>query len=64
MDALNRAIYLDPYDAESWYGLGDVFTRVEQTEKARFCFEQSALLRPEFTAAHEALAALGQPPET
>jgi len=59
VSALNRAIYLDPYDAESWYGLGDVFTRVDQLEKAKFCFEQSALLKPDFQAARDALASLG-----
>ncbi len=56
--ALNRAIYLDPYDPESWYGLGDVFNRVEKFEKARFCFEQSTLLRPDFIEARERLAEL------
>ncbi len=58
VSALNKAIYLDPYDAESWYGLGDVFNRVEKYDKAKFCFEQSALLRPSFTEARERLAEL------
>tara|TARA_B100001123_G_C15098463_1_gene942552 strand:+ start:579 stop:1034 length:456 start_codon:yes stop_codon:yes gene_type:complete len=58
VSALNRAIYIDPYNHESWYGLGDVFTRVDQTEKARFCFEQSVLLRPDFVPAREALESL------
>lgn len=56
--ALNRAIYLDPYEPESWYGLGDVFNRVEKFDKAKFCFEQSALLKPDFEAARDRLAEL------
>jgi tetratricopeptide (TPR) repeat protein len=54
--ALNRAIYLDPYDPESWFGLGDVFSRVEKYDKAKFCFEQCALLKPDFIQVREALA--------
>jgi Flp pilus assembly protein TadD len=62
--ALNRAIYLDPFNPESWYGLGDVFSRVEKFDKARFCFEQSALLKPDFQAAREALAEIEGMSET
>ena len=58
MAALNRAIYLNPYEPESWYGLGDVFNRIGKFDKAKFCFEQSALLRPGFEAARARLAEL------
>lgn len=58
MAALNRAIYLNPYEPESWYGLGDVFNRIGKFDKAKFCFEQSALLRPGFEAARDRLAEL------
>ena len=56
--ALNRAIYLAPHEPKSWYGLGDVFSRIEKFDKAKFCFEQSALLKPDCKAARERLADL------
>ncbi len=53
--ALNRAIYLNPYEPESWYGLGLVFKRLERYEKAKICFEQCVLLEPRFLEARHAL---------
>ena len=62
--ALNRAIYLDPYSPESWYGLGDVFRRIKKLDKARFCFQQSAPLKPDYQAAHDAFAEIEGMSET
>jgi tetratricopeptide (TPR) repeat protein len=54
--ALNRSIYLDPYNPDSWYALGDVFRRVKKFDEAHFCFERSVLLKPGFQAARDAFA--------
>ena len=58
MLALNRAIYLDPYDAESWYGLGHVFRTIKQQKEAEFCFSQCLLVEPGFSKAIQALDGL------
>jgi len=56
-NALRRVLFLEPRDADSWYGLGIAFEQMEQPDHARFCWEQCIVLDP---GHREALKALGR----
>lgn len=56
--ALRRSIYLNPYDADSWYGLGHVFKVVAKRTQAEFCFSQCLTLDPKSDKAIQALDGL------
>jgi len=57
IDALRRAIYVDPRDAECWYGLGVAFRELGEAEQAEFCWRQCLAFEPDHPGAREALAA-------
>jgi Flp pilus assembly protein TadD len=58
-DALRRAIYVDPHDAESWYGLGAAFHELGEPDQAVVCWQQCLYLEPGHSGAMEALARAG-----
>ena len=53
--SLRRAIYVDPRDAESWYGLGIAFEKLEQPDQAQMCWEQCVAIDPAHREARNAL---------
>lgn len=55
-DNLRRAIYIDPRDAESWYGLGIAFDKLGALDQARLCWEQCVAIDPAHREARKALA--------
>ena len=56
--AVRRSIYLNPYDTDSWYGLGHIFKVVDEKKQAKFCFSQCLKLDPKSKKAIQALEAL------
>lgn len=54
-DALRRAIYVEPRDAECWYGLGVAFRELGEPGQAVVCWRQCLLFEPGHQAATEAL---------
>ena len=62
LKALNRAIYADPNDAESWYGLGFIYDHVKNLDNAKFCYTQSLALDSSFSNARDALRILNKTP--
>lgn len=52
---LRRAIYVNPRDAESWYGLGIAFDHLEAPDQARMCWEQCVAIDPAHREARKAL---------
>lgn len=59
-DALRRAIYVDPRDAECWYGLGAAFHELGEPDQATVCWQQCLAFEPGHAGAREALAQLQQ----
>lgn len=55
-DALRHAIYVNPRDAECWYGLGVAFRELGEPEQAAVCWQQCLLFEPGHAGAQEALA--------
>ena len=53
--SLRRAIYVDPRDSESWYGLGIAFEKLEQPDQASMCWEQCVAIDPAHREARNAL---------
>jgi tetratricopeptide (TPR) repeat protein len=62
LKSLNRAIYADPNDPESWYGLGFIYDHVKNLDNAKFCYTQSLVLDPSFCNARDALQTLNKIP--
>jgi tetratricopeptide (TPR) repeat protein len=62
LKSLNRAIYADPNDPESWYGLGFIYDHVKNLDNAKFCYTQSLALDPSFSNARDALQMLNKIP--
>ena len=62
LKALSRAIYADPNDPESWYGLGFIYHHVKNLDNAKFCYTQSLALDPSFSNARDALQTLNKTP--
>ena len=60
LKSLNRAIYADPNDPESWYGLGFIYDHVKNLDNAKFCYMQSLALDPSFRNARDALQTLNK----
>ena len=60
LKALNRAIYANPNDPESWYGLGFIYDHVKNLDNAKFCYMQSLALDPSFRNARDALQTLNK----
>lgn len=59
VDALRRAIYVNPRDAESWYGLGSAFRELGETDQAMVCWQHCLALEPGHAGAQEGLAQFG-----
>lgn len=55
-DALRHAIYVNPGDAESWYGLGVAFRELGEPDQAAVCWQQCLLFEPGHAGAQEGLA--------
>jgi len=55
-DALRHAIYVNPRDAECWYGLGVAFRELGEPDQAAVCWQQCLLFEPGHAGAQEALA--------
>jgi tetratricopeptide (TPR) repeat protein len=62
VNALNRAIYADPDDAQSWYILGRVFDRLGSHQHAETCYTQCLDIDPGFGDARRALETMAAAP--
>ena len=56
VDALRRAIFVDPLNAEPWHGLGSAFEALESPDQASVCWRQCLALDPSHAGASEGLA--------
>lgn len=52
MGAYERAIRINPKDADSYYNLGFVLTQIKVYDKARHAFAQAIAVRPRNFKAH------------
>lgn len=57
-DALRRAIYVDPRDAESWFGLGVAFRELGEPDQAVVCWQQCLHFEPHHTGALDSMQQL------
>jgi len=57
VDSLRRAIYIDPVNPETWYGLGRAFEELDSIAEAEVCWRQCLALDPKHAGAREALVA-------
>jgi predicted Zn-dependent protease len=55
VDALRRAIYVDPRNPESWYGLGQAFEELDSLGDAEICWQQCLALDSRHEGAGDAL---------
>lgn len=55
VDALRRAIYVDPMNPESWYGLGQAFEELGSLAEAESCWRQCLAIDRGHAGAREAL---------
>ncbi len=61
VDALRRAIFVDPLNAEPWYGLGNAFEELGSPEEAEVCWRQCLALDARHQGAEEGLARIRRP---
>jgi Flp pilus assembly protein TadD len=58
LEALKRAVQLDPANAEAWMALGDVYLLDDRTREARAAYERYLALQPDGPRAADVRAVL------